>query len=218
MRTGRQFHIIVVTAILMSIFLFLQSSWRDFEFSARRPDEEPSIPGAKVDKPGSHNGEERHKGTKEGKQEIPHSDEPPQPTRKPEPSHSAPSNVSTHDRVVVIGRLGNEDTSWVGENLPDWQHAVYVVDDPNSPGLHTSMNKGREAMPYLTYLVEHYHNLPATIVFLHAHRSGYPVAWHNEGEDHDAVRMVRSLNTDFIQRSGYANLRCVHIPGCPDEV
>jgi hypothetical protein len=117
-----------------------------------------------------------------------------------------------------MGRLRDEDTSWVGENLKDWQHAIYTVNDHKSHGLHTVVNKGREAMPYLTYLVDNYEDLPSIIVFLHAHRSGYPKAWHNEGDDHDVVTMLHSLNIDFVQRTGYANLRCVHIPGCPDEV
>jgi hypothetical protein len=133
--------------------------------------------------------------------------------------HPDPSKITPkYDRVVVVGRLEREDTGWVQAKLPDWEHAVYVVDNPTSGRLHTIMNKGREAMPYLTYLVEHYDKLPATIVFLHAHRAGFPMAWHNEGHDYDAVEMVRTLNIDFVQRNGYANLRCIDIPGCPDEV
>lgn len=74
-------------------------------------------------------------------------------------------------------------------------------------------------MPYLTFIIDNYHALPRTIAFLHAHRSGYPLAWHNEGgNEHDAVVMMKSLNIDHIQRAGYANLRCIHIPGCPDEI
>lgn len=123
------------------------------------------------------------------------------------------------DRVIVIGRLQEEDTNWVAEELPDWQHVIYLVDDPSSAYPHTKLNKGREAMPYLTYLTENYHNLPSTIVFLHAHRASYPLAWHNEGgESYDAVDMLRALNIAYVQRNGYANLRCIHIPGCPDEI
>jgi hypothetical protein len=118
-----------------------------------------------------------------------------------------------------MGKTQNENTAWVQEHLADWQHAIYVVDDRNTTHLHTPMNKGHEAFPYLTYLVDNYAALPSTIVFLHSHRSGYPAAWHNEGgPNHDAVQMLRELNVEFIQRNGYANLRCIPNPGCPREV
>lgn len=117
-----------------------------------------------------------------------------------------------------MGRLEKENTSWVGDSLPDWQSAIYTVDNPNVTGLHTGTNKGREALPYLTYIVEHYDALPSTIAFMHAHREGYPRAWHNEGEGYDAVKMLQTLNISFVQRNGYANLRCIEIPGCPDEI
>ena len=91
------------------------------------------------------------------------------------------------------------------------------MDNPNAT-VHTPINKGREANAYLTYIVNNYDRLPDTIVFLHSHRNGYPKAWHNDADEYDNVRSIRDLQIDFVQQQGYANLRCIGIPGCPDEI
>ena len=72
-------------------------------------------------------------------------------------------------------------------------------------------------MAYLTYVISNYHKLPSTLVFLHAHRSGYRRAWHTDAWDHDNVRAVQSLNLSYVQESGYVNLRCNWGPGCKPE-
>lgn len=127
------------------------------------------------------------------------------------------ATVDSVDGVIVIGKLQSDNTDWVSEKLPKWQNAIYVVDNQSAP-LHTPMNKGREANPYLTYIIENYHNLPRTIVFLHSHQDGYPGGWHTDTPDHSNVWSVEHLNVDFVQETGYVNLRCTHIPGCPDEI
>lgn len=127
------------------------------------------------------------------------------------------TDVDLIDGVIVIGALQSEDTNWVSQKLPKWKHAVYVVDNQSAP-LHTPMNKGREATPYLTYIIEHYHSLPKTLVFLHSHEEGYPGGWHTDAPDHSNVWSVEHLNIEFVQQTGYVNLRCTHIPGCPDEI
>ena len=73
-------------------------------------------------------------------------------------------------------------------------------------------------MAYLTYIIDRYDKLPSTLVFIHPHRRGWPVAWHTEGSDHDAVIVLNSLRLDYVQESGYVNLRCTLSPGCPDEI
>jgi hypothetical protein len=130
-----------------------------------------------------------------------------------------PSKDDTIRKAVVIGRRLNEDTEWVLQKLPDWEHAIYVVDlmeaDAISPtGLRTKMNKGREAYVYLTYIIEHYESFPDVAVFMHAHRT----AWHTDAPNYDAAVMLRRLQLPYVQKRGYANLRCVGFPGCPDEV
>ncbi|KAG9760249.1 hypothetical protein KCU73_g2984, partial [Aureobasidium melanogenum] len=122
------------------------------------------------------------------------------------------SSPNPMDQLVVLGTTNSEDTSWV-KKLPTWQNAVYSVDNNTWP-LHTSKNKGREANVYLTYLVENYERLPSTIAFVHAHEG----AWHIDADGYSNVKSLSSLNIDFVQSNGYANLRCIANPGCPDGV
>ena len=70
------------------------------------------------------------------------------------------------------------------------------------------MNKGREALAYLSYVVEHYAALPETVLFLHAHRDGAERAWHVDNAGHDNVEAVRALRLGYVAREGYVNLRC----------
>ncbi|KAL4977676.1 hypothetical protein BDW66DRAFT_158761 [Aspergillus desertorum] len=125
--------------------------------------------------------------------------------------------IVPNDRIIVMAKLAAEDTNWVSADLTDWRNYIYVVDDPNAPR-HTPKNKGREALAYLQYIVEHYDDLPSTMVFIHSHRDGWPGAWHTDTMDYSNVESVRSLQIDFVQRNGYANLRCQETPGCPDEI
>ncbi|KAK5110157.1 hypothetical protein LTR85_001550 [Meristemomyces frigidus] len=115
--------------------------------------------------------------------------------------------------AVGTGKLSREDTSWTDELGPEWQPYIYTVNDTSAP-LHKTRNKGRKANAYLTYIIAYYHALPELSVFVHAHRKGYPQAWHTEGIGNDIVDSLRRLNTAYVQAEGYANLRCNHSPGC----
>ena len=92
------------------------------------------------------------------------------------------------------------------------------MDEPHLGILHPILNKGREAMAYLTFLIDHYHNLPSTMVFVHPHLQAWPQAWHTDADDYNQVSSIRSLKLDYVQEHGYANMRCIHGPGCPDEI
>ncbi|KAJ5833915.1 hypothetical protein N7474_002226 [Penicillium riverlandense] len=118
---------------------------------------------------------------------------------------------------IIMGKLKSEDTAWVSAELAEWRNIIYTVDDPFAP-LHTPKNKGRESLPYLQYIVDHYEDLPETMVFLHPHRDGWPAAWHTDTMDYNNVDSVRALQTSFIQENGFANLRCQQTPGCPVEL
>jgi hypothetical protein len=136
---------------------------------------------------------------------------------------------SLPDRVVVMAKLPTDDTRWVHTDLQDWQSAIYDIDtktphnisdlDPlTNSTLRTLRNKGMEANAYLAYIVQNYNNLPSTIAFIHPHKDGYPIAWHTDNNEHSNVVSLQTLNINLIQSNGYANLRCVHNPGCPNEV
>ncbi|KAF2748229.1 hypothetical protein M011DRAFT_35706 [Sporormia fimetaria CBS 119925] len=247
-RTGRHFHVAVIVVLLVSAFLFLQSSWSDDEpvapvKAASRP--KSAYKAKEIPQPHVRPLKDQFKDTKEGKKVIldttaSSTKKPgdqvksrlrqstktntlrsrPAPTVTPVPPipHPDSSKITPiYDRVVVVGRLQKENTNWIREKLSDWQHAVYIVDSPSSSHLHTMLNKGHDAMPYLTYLVEHYDSLPSTVVFLPASRTSFAITIPNEGEDYDIVERLRTLNFEFVQKNGFANLQCEPFPGCPDK-
>jgi hypothetical protein len=116
-----------------------------------------------------------------------------------------------YSKTIVVTRTKGEDTSWIGEELPDWDHAIYVADDPTAP-LHPPKNKGHEVMIYLTYIIDHYDKLPDVAVFMHSHQ----FAWHNDNLfAGNAADLLRRLNLNRVIREGYMNTRCGFGPGCP---
>lgn len=120
-------------------------------------------------------------------------------------------------KAVVMGALSTDDVAWATTKLNSWDAFVYYVDNSSMPH-HTDRNKGKEANAYLSFIIEQYESLPLTVAFVHSHKSGYPKAWHTDAKDHSNVNSLNSLNTNFVQKNGYANLRCLPTPGCPDEV
>jgi hypothetical protein len=140
------------------------------------------------------------------------------PVRHPLPSDRPPTTAPRDiTRTLVIPRLAEEDTGWVaqflgGDNL--LTRAVYTVDDPHAD-LTVPENKGHEVMVYLTYIIDHYHNLSDVTMFMHSHQ----IAWHNNDlMDSSAVDMVRRLSSQKVLRDGYMNMRCHLDPGCPDHI
>ncbi|KAJ5667743.1 hypothetical protein N7523_007459 [Penicillium sp. IBT 18751x] len=125
--------------------------------------------------------------------------------------------VVPDEGIIVIGKLREEDTTWVSQELAEWRNFIYTVDDTSVPN-HTPKNKGREALPYLQFLVDHYDDLPAIVVFVHAHRGTYETAWHVDSMDYNNVDSIRALQHDFVRQEGFVNLRCQLSPGCPEEM
>ncbi|KAK1756915.1 hypothetical protein QBC47DRAFT_443559 [Echria macrotheca] len=130
-------------------------------------------------------------------------------------------------KVVIMARTSGEDTSWIDEpadpsspSSPSlrtaWSMQLYTTDTLSIPGPHTPLNKGREAMAYLGYVIDHYDALPDLMLFLHSHRS----SWHDNLFGLDAVAMLRRLRLDEVmsRENGYVNLRCGWDPGCPDHI
>ncbi|KAJ5638287.1 hypothetical protein N7490_008166 [Penicillium lividum] len=126
------------------------------------------------------------------------------------PGVAKPPGVEYTKRLVVP-RTITEDVSWIEQELPDWDTAVYVANDPHAP-LHPPSNKGHEVMVYLSYVIDFYDDLSDVSVFIHSHQN----AWHNdEIFDGDTAEMLRRLNLARVAREGYMNLRCGLAPGCP---
>lgn len=63
-------------------------------------------------------------------------------------SHMA---LGDNDVEMVVASMKHENVSWLDEYLPEWKKNIYVVDD-NKAKLTVPMNKGREAMVFLTYV------------------------------------------------------------------
>ncbi|KAK5188912.1 hypothetical protein LTR47_011216 [Exophiala xenobiotica] len=123
-------------------------------------------------------------------------------------------------KIIVVPALQEENVSWVLEDLPDWKHAIYIVNPLQPRGEHSDMlttpvDKGRKAMAYLSYIIDNYNSgIPSIVAFLHAHRNGFFQAWHVDTPLHDNVVAMRSLRLDYVQKKGYVNLRCNWNPGC----
>ena len=98
-------------------------------------------------------------------------------------------------KEFVVASLKEDDTSWLHEHFPDWKANIYVVND-KAAKLTVPINKGREAMVYLTYvalsfhllcitchfsmnnryIIDNYDMLPNVMVFIHSLR----YQWHND--------------------------------------
>ncbi|KAF2022293.1 hypothetical protein BU24DRAFT_42049 [Aaosphaeria arxii CBS 175.79] len=114
--------------------------------------------------------------------------------------------------VLVIAKTKDEDISWMENEIPDQPKAIYVADDPTAP-LHPPKNKGHEVMVYLSYIIDHYDDLPDVSIFMHAHQ----FTWHNDDIlGNNAAQMITRLSRPRVWREGFVNMRCSWHPGCPD--
>lgn len=112
-----------------------------------------------------------------------------------------PKPEGNYSRVLVVPRMKDEDVSWiqqVQQEVPDLQTAIYVMDDSWAE-FRVPKNKGRESMAYLTFMIDHYDDLPDVVLFFHAHKVG----WHNLlilGQD--SSEMLKRLRVERIWRTG----------------
>ncbi|KAI1827600.1 hypothetical protein F4861DRAFT_491919 [Xylaria intraflava] len=127
----------------------------------------------------------------------------------------AGDGIRPEDRELelVVASVKAENVTWLHAQLPDWHKNIYVADDARA-ALSVPANKGREAMVYLTYLIDRYETLPRNMLFVHASR----FAWHNDDPNYDALPTLRRFRLPHLQRAGYVNLRCVWVIGCPGEI
>ena len=125
--------------------------------------------------------------------------------------HAKPASYNC-SRILVMGKLKDDDISWINQELPNLDTAIYIVDDDSGP-LRIPQNKGHEAMVYLTYIIDHYDDLPDTNLFFHPHK----ITWHNNILlNLDTAFTIERLSDARVAREGYFNARCHHDPGCPD--
>ncbi|KAI0975907.1 hypothetical protein F4678DRAFT_418979 [Xylaria arbuscula] len=137
----------------------------------------------------------------------------PSPAAVAEDINGTEKEEERRELELVVASIKAENTSWFHAHLPSWHKNIYVADDPNA-ALTVPKNKGREAMVYLTYMIDRYDTLPETVLFVHASR----FAWHNDDPDYDALPTLHNFRLPYLKRTGYVNLRCVWVIGCPAEI
>ena len=143
----------------------------------------------------------------------------------------APDPVRPAEKELVFAAMEASNMSWVEEHLPDWRTNIYRADAKGQDALTVPINKGNEAMVYLTYIyasvslndsadsvpryiIDRYWSLPDVSVFLHGGR----YQWHVDNPLYDSVISISDLQSDFVQEAGYVSLRCAWSVGCPREL
>ena len=131
--------------------------------------------------------------------------------KRPSQTASLKALNGTYRRAMVVARMQEDDIAWMSENLPGIDFNVYIANDAKAQ-LHPPKNKGHEVMIYLTFIIDHYEQLPDIVLFMHAHRFTH----HNsEIFGFDAIPMIERLSNEYVIRQGYVNMRCDWSPGCP---
>lgn len=123
--------------------------------------------------------------------------------------------------ALVVARVQDDgDVQWLQKLSHKYHLCIYDSDAPPdavSKHLRVPANRGHEAMAYLTFIIDNYHDIPAAgAVFVHGSR----FSWHNDHPEYDNADLLASLNvTAAIEPSGYHNMRCDWSAGtCPSDV
>ncbi|PPJ49813.1 hypothetical protein CBER1_03328 [Cercospora berteroae] len=127
------------------------------------------------------------------------------------PAPDQAKQIQKNVEIVVASQKG-DNTIWL-DALPSWPRAIYVTNDAQAE-LTVPNNKGREGMVYLTYIIDHYDDLPNVAIFSHSKR----YQWHNDDPLYDGLFILSRLNLSHVEARGYTNLRCVWSLGCPSEI
>ncbi|MCJ1478728.1 hypothetical protein MMC13_007412 [Lambiella insularis] len=112
---------------------------------------------------------------------------------------------------MVLAKIIKEDVDWAHKLKPNWIPYIYTTDHEPGYPLSVPSNVGREAMAYLSFIVDNYDGLPAVTAFVHAAFE----QWHNDVGGIFTPDILKELRIDTIQKRGYVNLRCHQDPGCP---
>lgn len=118
--------------------------------------------------------------------------------------------LSRPSKHLVIASYKSQDVSWIKDIPSDWSIKRYLMDDQSSHpsgGLSVPRNFGREAMAYLTYIIDHYDDLPDYAAFIHGHYR----AWHQQAP---ISAKVRALNLTALENENYISFRCEDSMGC----
>nr|POE47001.1 hypothetical protein CFP56_00333 [Quercus suber] len=125
------------------------------------------------------------------------------------PSWLVSGSLDNERVALVVASIKIDNTSWV-DAFSDWSRHVYVADEFTSDPL-IPVNKGREAMVYLTHIIDNWSSLASVTIFSH----GEQYQWHNDDPIYDGQRVLQLLKLPVVRERGYVSLRCAWHPGCP---
>ncbi|THY27433.1 hypothetical protein D6D00_04931 [Aureobasidium pullulans] len=138
------------------------------------------------------------------------------------------SNSTKLSKAIIasVMRKHEEGTDWIVDMLPGWEPHIYMADgtiddvqalsEQHAKKTPLAFNRGREASAYLTYLINHYYNLPDYMVFVHGER--YQIhngEWPCATIMYDTYPLINNLDLNYVDSEGYANLRC-NWKQCPE--
>lgn len=128
----------------------------------------------------------------------------PPPPRKPVDPHP---HVS---KTLVVASTTLSDLTWLESVIQTshWTTLVYTTDSATASH-RVPVNKGNEAMVYLTYIIDHYDSLPDVVFFHHDHEK----AWH---QIYSSSWELAHINPSSVVSKGYLNPRC--LPGCENVI
>jgi Protein of unknown function (DUF3431) len=115
----------------------------------------------------------------------------------------------------VLAAASWDDLEWSKHiRVPNLQPIPYIADDPTAK-YHPPVNRGNEAMVYLTYLYEFYDHLPDISIFTH----GSDWSWHVDGVlGYSTAYAIENLDLDELRRRQYMNLRISWLRACPNWI
>jgi hypothetical protein len=147
------------------------------------------------------------------------------PTPLPwDPPHpKAASSRKPTSQLIVKVQLPDEDISWLSTLAPTWTNQLIPIDG-RFTRLHANghrVDRGRIAAAYLTWIIENYHRLPTSIVFL-APTQQRDEAVEKEEEEVEEPRLphlqtqqdIQALDLAFLQATGFALLPCPAPSAC----
>lgn len=119
---------------------------------------------------------------------------------------------NTAEKHLVIASFTAQNVSWLSQVPSQWTVKRYMMDDPNptAPNLAVPQNQGREAMAYLTYIIDNYDTLPDYVIFTHGHMR----SWH---QLEPLPAKIRALNLTALDDESYISLRCGSQMGCEKQ-
>jgi hypothetical protein len=76
----------------------------------------------------------------------------PPPPDKDDKKLQVNAGIKAPRTAVVVASQASENATWLSSSFPHWGMNIYHVDDKTAP-LTVPINKGRESMVYLTYVL-----------------------------------------------------------------